>query len=249
MGFLHEGHLSLVHLAQRRSDYVVVSIFVNPTQFGPKEDLKKYPRDMNRDLHLLKQEGANLVFHPQEREIYPLNYHTIVRVENLSSMLCGESRPYHFQGVTTVVLKLFNVIEPDIAVFGEKDFQQVVIIKQMVKDLHLKVKIVTGKTTRESDGLAMSSRNTYLNSAQRKNAPVLYRSLVWAKQRYKRGLRNPRPVLATMKRRIQETGGKIDYIVAVNKDTLQPTDKLKKGTLIALAVFFGKTRLIDNIIL
>lgn len=249
MGFLHPGHLSLVEIAQRRSDFVVVSIYVNPTQFGPKEDLSRYPQDMDRDRALLKHMNTDLVFIPSDREMYPPNHTTAVRVNILSTLLCGQSRPHHFEGVTTIVLKLLHIIEPDIAVFGEKDFQQAVIIKRMVKDLVCRVKIVLGKTVREHDGLAMSSRNTYLTPMQRAQAPILYHMLSWAQQRFNKGTRTPGPIIAIMKKKIEEKGGKIDYIAAVDHNTLQPVKVLKKGTLIALAVFFGKTRLIDNIIL
>ena len=212
MGYLHKGHLSLVHIARRKSEFLVVSIFVNPTQFSPDEDLKKYPWDIKRDLKLLKQEGTDLVFYPSVKQIYPSDYKTYVQVKDLSKLLCGVSRPHHFQGVTTVVLKLFNIIKPDIAVFGQKDYQQGVIIKRMVKDLCLDIKILFGKIIREKDGLAIR---------------VPFFSLF--------------------------TGSSVflltDYIAAVNKNTLEPVKKLKKGTLIALAAYFGKTRLIDNTIL
>lgn len=249
MGYLHDGHLSLITIARRRSDYVVVSIYVNPSQFSPREDLAHYPRDLERDLTLLSRTGADLVFHPPDTEMYPSLHQTTVRVTQLSTVMCGASRPHHFEGVTTIVMKLLNIVEPDIVVFGEKDFQQAVIIKRMVRDLHCKVKVITGKTVREPDGLAMSSRNTYLTPKQRARAPVLYRMLCWARQRYKKGARIPRPVIAIMKQKIQEAGGRVDYITVVDTETLRPVPKMKKGTLIALAVFFGNTRLIDNITL
>lgn len=249
MGYLHQGHLSLVSIARRRSDYVVVSLYVNPTQFGPHEDLAQYPRDLDRDLELLRHAETDLVFHPSDHEMYPLDHHTVVRVTMLSQVLCGRSRPHHFEGVTTIVMKLLNIVEPDIAVFGEKDFQQAVIIKRMVRDLHCRVKILTGKTIREKDGLAMSSRNTYLSPGERKNAPILYQMLQWAKKRFAAGMRSSDRVLTTMAKKIQAKGGLIDYAVAVDPDTLQRVTILKKGTLIALAVNFGKTRLIDNITL
>jgi pantoate--beta-alanine ligase len=249
MGYLHQGHLSLVSIARRRSDYVVVSIYVNPTQFGPQEDLAQYPRDLDRDLKLLRQTGTDLVFHPPDHEMYPPDYQTTVRVTMFSQVLCGRSRPHHFEGVTTIVMKLLNIVEPDIAVFGEKDFQQVIIIKRMVKDLHCRVKILTGKTIREKDGLAMSSRNTFLSPEERQSAPILYQMLQWAKKRFAAGMRSSDRALVTMTRGIKEKGGLIDYVVAVDPDTMQPVTTLKKGTLIALAVFFGKTRLIDNITL
>ena len=249
MGYLHKGHLSLVHIARRKSEFLVVSIFVNPTQFSPDEDLKKYPWDIKRDLKLLKQEGTDLVFYPSVKQIYPSDYKTYVQVKELSKLLCGVSRPHHFQGVTTVVLKLFNIIEPDIAVFGQKDYQQGVIIKRMVKDLNLDIKILFGKIIREKDGLAMSSRNTYLSTQQRENATVLYQSLRWVKWCFNDGLTSPKKAIKKIRAMIKQNSGKVDYIVAVNKNTLEPVKKLKKGTLIALAAYFGKTRLIDNTIL
>jgi len=249
MGYLHKGHLSLVHIARRKSEFLVLSIFVNPTQISPDEDLKKYPWDIKRDLKLLKQEGTDLVFYPSVKQIYPSDYKTYVQVKDLSKLLCGVSRPHHFQGVTTVVLKLFNIIEPDIAVFGQKDYQQGVIIKRMVKDLCLDIKILFGKIVREKDGLAMSSRNTYLSTQQRENATVLYQSLRWVKWCFNDGLTSPKKAIKKIRAMIKQNSGKVDYIVAVNKNTLEPVKKLKKGTLIALAAYFGKTRLIDNTIL
>ena len=249
MGYLHKGHLSLVHIARRKSEFLVVSIFVNPTQFSPDEDLKKYPWDIKRDLKLLKQEGTDLVFYPSVKQIYPSDYKTYVQVKDLSKLLCGVSRPHHFQGVTTVVLKLFNIIKPDIAVFGQKDYQQGVIIKRMVKDLCLDIKILFGKIIREKDGLAMSSRNTYLSTQQRENATVLYQSLRWVKWCFNDGLTSPKKAIKKIRAMIKQNSGKVDYVVAVNKNTLEPVKKLKKGTLIALAAYFGKTRLIDNTIL
>lgn len=249
MGYLHKGHLSLVRIARRKSQFLVVSIFVNPTQFNPDEDLKKYPRDMKRDLKLLKQEGTDLVFYPSVKQIYASDYKTYIYVKDLSKLLCGISRPHHFRGVTTVVLKLFNIIKPDIAVFGQKDYQQAVIIKRMVKDLCLDIKILLGKTIREKDGLAMSSRNTYLSTQQRENAIVLYQSLKWVKWSFNDGLTNPKKAIKKIRVMIKQNSGKVDYIVAVNKNTLEPVKRLKKGTLIALAAYFGKTRLIDNTIL
>lgn len=249
MGYLHQGHLSLVSIARRRSDYVVVSIYVNPIQFGPQDDFSHYPRDIDRDLGLLRHAGTDLAFHPSDHEMYPPDHQTAVRVTMLSQVLCGQSRPHHFEGVTTIVMKLLNIVEPDIAVFGEKDFQQALIIKRMIKDLHCRVKILTGKTIREPDGLAMSSRNTYLSSRERRSAPVLYQTLLWIKQRFAAGMHSPDRMLGAMTKKIQTNGGRIDYLVAVDPDTLRPVTTLKKGTLIALAVFFGKTRLIDNITL
>jgi pantoate--beta-alanine ligase len=246
MGFLHEGHLSLVRIARRKCDFLVVSIFVNPTQFGPKEDFQRYPRNLGRDLRLLKKEGVDLVFNPSQNAMYPKSFRTYVEVSELSKLLCGASRPVHFRGVTTVVLKLFNILTPDVAVFGRKDYQQAVIIKRMVQDMNLDVRILTGKIVREPDGLAMSSRNTYLSKTQRENAAVLYESIKWLRQAYIKGLRDPRLAANKMANMIKNEKGRIDYITLVDKNTLEPVDKLKKGTLLALAVFFGRTRLIDN---
>jgi pantoate--beta-alanine ligase len=249
MGYLHEGHLSLVRIARKKCDFLVVSVFINPTQFGPKEDLRKYPRDLKRDLRLLKKEGTDLVFCPSVKQMYPEGYRTYVEVIEWSKIMCGTSRPIHFRGVTTVVLKLFNILRPDIAVFGSKDFQQAVIIKKMVKDLDLGVKVVTGPIIREPDGLAMSSRNTYLSKLERKNAVILYESLKWVREAYKDGLHDPKVAVARMKKMIKAKGGRIDYVELVDKNTLEPVKKLKRGTLVALAVYFGRTRLIDNTLL
>jgi pantoate--beta-alanine ligase len=249
MGYLHEGHLSLVRIARRKADFVVVSVFVNPTQFGPREDLTRYPRDIKRDRQLLRTENVDIVFAPDEKQMYPPAHDTVVHVEKLSTLLCGVSRPHHFRGVTTVVLKLFNIVQPDIAVFGRKDFQQAVIIRRMVADLDLDITIITGPIVRENDGLAMSSRNTYLTSSQRKNATVLHAALTCARRAYRTGSRDSRPLKNHMAQMIRRKKGRIDYIAVVHKDTLQPQKRLHKNTLIALAVYFGKTRLIDNTIL
>ncbi len=249
MGYLHEGHLSLVRIARRKSQFVVVSIFVNPTQFGPSEDLAKYPQDMKRDAALLKKENVDLIFYPSVNEIYPPDYKTYVYVKELSRLMCGITRPHHFQGVTTVVLNLFNIVKPDIAVFGAKDYQQGVIIKRMTKDLNLDIKIVLGKIIREKDGLAMSSRNIYLSPRHRKNAIVLYQAVRRIRHDFRQGFSDPKRAKTMMRQMIEKKNGRIDYIAVVNKNTLSPVKKLGAGTLIALAVFFGKTRLIDNTIL
>jgi pantoate--beta-alanine ligase len=249
MGFLHEGHLSLVRLARRKCDFLVVSIFVNPTQFGPKEDFRQYPRDLKKDLSMLGKEGVDLVFNPSVEEMYAPGHRTYVEVIDWSRLLCGASRPVHFRGVTTVVLKLFNIIEPDVAVFGRKDYQQAVIIKRMVKDLNLNVDVITGPIVREKDGLAMSSRNIYLSPMQRQNAVILNESLKWAGLSFKKGARDAKDARRRMAQMIRKKGGKVDYIAVVDKNTLEPVKRLKRGTLIALAVFFGRTRLIDNTLL
>ncbi len=248
MGYLHEGHLSLIRIAHKHSDYVVCSIFVNPIQFGPNEDFNRYPRDLKRDEGLLKSERVDLLFYPKLKAMYPDDYKTYVEVEELSSILCGRSRSGHFRGVATVVLKLFNIVQPDIAVFGEKDYQQAVIIKQMVKDLNLDVKIITGPIVREPDGLAMSSRNTYLSPEERINATVLYQALTWARNSfYKENIKSPEYLITQMRQMIETKGGQVDYITIVNKNILTPVKFIKKGDRILLAVFFGRTRLIDNI--
>lgn len=249
MGYLHEGHLSLVRIARRKSQFVVVSIFVNPTQFSPHEDLSKYPRDMKRDAVLLRKEKVDLIFCPSVNEIYPPDHKTYVYVKELNRLMCGASRPHHFQGVTTVVLNLFNIVKPDIAVFGAKDYQQGMIIKRMTKDLNLDIKIIIGKIIREKDGLALSSRNIYLSPRQRKNATILYQALRRIKHDFRQGFSDPRRAKTMICQMIEEKNGRLDYIAVVNKNTLLPVKKLDAGTLIALAVFFGKTRLIDNTIL
>ena len=249
MGYLHEGHLSLVRIARRKSDVLVVSIFVNPMQFAPSEDFRQYPRDLNSDMKQLRNERVDLIFYPDTERMYPPNYATSVEVKGLDQVLCGMSRPHHFRGVTTVVLKLFSIVNPDIAVFGKKDYQQAVIIKRMVKDLNLGVEVVLGKIIREKDGLALSSRNIYLSQKQRKDAVVLYQSLQWIQRAFKNGLRGRKEALKKIRGMIRHRGGQIDYVEAVDKGTLKPVKRLKKGTLIALAVNFGRTRLIDNTIL
>jgi pantoate--beta-alanine ligase len=249
MGCLHEGHLSLVRLAREKNRFVVVSIFVNPTQFAPHEDFMTYPRDLKRDLRLLRKERVDLVFHPLVRTLYPPGYKTSVVVEDLGKILCGVSRPGHFKGVATVVLKLFNIVKPDIAVFGQKDYQQTVVIRQMVRDLDLRVKILIGKTIRESDGLAMSSRNLYLSDRERHAAPVLYQSLSWAKNAFGRGNNDAPAIIGKVRRMIEKKGGRTDYVEVLDKNTLTRIRYLKKGSVIALAAYFGRTRLIDNIII
>lgn len=250
MGYLHEGHLSLVRLARRRADHVVASIFVNPAQFGPREDLARYPRDLARDLRLLRQAGCDLVFFPSVRAMYPAGYRTYVNVTGFDSVLCGASRPGHFRGVATVVLKLFNIVRPDIAVFGRKDFQQTVVIRRMAADLDLDLRVVVGPTVREKSGLAMSSRNKYLSAGDRRRAAVLYRTLRWASAAVRAGkLRDPKALIARMKKMIRRSGGRIDYAEVVEPTDLAPARRLRRGQVAALAVFFGKTRLIDNITL
>ncbi len=249
MGYLHEGHLNLVRIARKRSDLSVVSIFVNPLQFGPKEDFKEYPRDINRDKKLLEREKVDILFYPDEKEMYPDDFATYIKIERLTEGLCGRSRPGHFQGVATVVGKLFNIVMPDFAVFGQKDAQQALVIKRMVRDLNLPIKIIVAPTVREKDGLAMSSRNIYLAPNERKEATVLYHSLMMAREMIKKGERNPSLIIGKMREMIEEKNGKIDYISIVDTKELRDLDLIKGEVLIALAVYFGKTRLIDNIIL
>jgi len=247
MGFLHEGHLRLVRAARRQSDFVVVSIFVNPIQFGPKEDFRRYPRDFNRDRRLLQTAGADLIFYPGVKDMYPEGFASFVEVERLGEGLCGKSRPGHFRGVTTVVAKLFNAVLPDVAVFGAKDAQQAFVIRRMTRDLGFRTRIVILPTAREKDGLAMSSRNVYLTPQQRAEAQALHRSLLLAKRLIGQGERNAAKVKAAMRRLIRrESSGRIDYVEMVDTDELRSVKAIKGETLVALAVFFGKTRLIDN---
>lgn len=248
MGYFHEGHLSLIDVARKNCDIVVVSLFVNPTQFGPNEDLAKYPRDFERDERLAKEHGADIIFYPDTREMYPDPFLTYVVTEKLSGVLCGESRPIHFRGVTTVVAKLFNIVQPDIAVFGRKDAQQAIIIKKMVADLNFPVEIIVAPIIREADGLAMSSRNTYLNSKERKQAPIIYRALQKAIEMVQRGELDAESVERSIRQQIETAPlARIEYIEIVNEKNLEPVKTIEPGTFIAVAVWFGKTRLIDNV--
>lgn len=250
MGYLHEGHLSLVRKARELADKVIVSIFVNPTQFGPNEDFERYPRDLKRDLGLLEKEGVDVVFAPTIRDMYPEGYGTYVENITLTDKLCGKSRPGHFRGVTTVVSKLFNICLPHVAVFGQKDAQQVMIIERMVKDLNFPVAIVRGDIVREPDGLAMSSRNAYLSEEERKKAPVLYQSLLLAKDLIEKGERNPATVREAVCRFIGTVPeASIDYVEVLGGEDLRDLERLEGKVLVALAVRFGSTRLIDNMLL
>ncbi len=247
MGYLHEGHLSLVKASLKDSDCTVVSIFVNPTQFGPKEDFKEYPRDLARDTRLLEELGVDFLFCPDSTEMYPPDYKTYVEVENLQDKLCDRSRPGHFRGVCTVVLKLFNIVQPDVAFFGQKDAQQAIILKRMVSDLNLDVRIDVMPTVREEDGLALSSRNVYLNSEQRQAALCLSGSLREAAGMIRSGERRTAPLMDRMREIIDgEDLAKLDYIAIVDMGSLEPLKEIEKEALIALAVFFGSVRLIDN---
>lgn len=248
MGYLHEGHLSLVREAKKRNDRAAVSIFVNPKQFGPAEDYNVYPRDFNRDAALLEKEGVDLIFYPAVEEMYPAGYKTYVEVEDLENRLCGRSRPGHFRGVCTVVLKLFNLIQPDEAYFGWKDAQQVIILKKMVEDLNLPVKIRSMPLIREKDGLALSSRNIYLNPQERQASVVLYRSLELAEEIIKNGERQAARIRQQMVNLISaEPLARIDYVEIVDPQTLEPLVTIDGDALVAVAVYFGRTRLIDNL--
>ena len=249
MGYLHEGHLALVDAAHCHADIVVVSIFVNPTQFAPGEDLNSYPRDFERDCKLCKQRHVDAVFAPSPGEMYPEENTTWVTEESLTGVLCGESRPTHFRGVTTVVTKLFNIVLPDIAIFGEKDFQQAAVIKKMTKDLNFPVDIITVPIVREEDGLAMSSRNKYLSETERKSATSIYKALKKAEERVLAGEHNPAAVIDEITLQITQNGGKIDYVAMMDPKTLKPLSNAASETLIAVAAYFGNTRLIDNIVI
>jgi pantoate--beta-alanine ligase len=250
MGYLHAGHLSLVHAARQECDVVVMSIFVNPRQFGPQEDLESYPRDMERDLALAREAGVDVVFAPDVDEVYPSGYQTEVMVPTLTQPLCGASRPGHFNGVTTVVAKLFNMVGPDRAYFGQKDYQQATVIQRMVTDLNMPLTIVACPIVREDDGLAMSSRNAYLNPEERQAALVLSRTLRLAQEQLIQGERQPQRLEATLREAIAaEPLARIDYAAVCDPHTLQRVEHLSGSVLVALAVFIGATRLIDNALL
>ncbi len=248
MGYLHEGHLSLIRLAKKKSDAVVVSIFVNPIQFGPKEDFKRYPRDLKRDTRLARKAGCDILFIPTQRQMYPERYYAYVIVEKLSDTLEGKFRMGHFKGVATVVAKLFNIVQPDLAFFGQKDAQQAVIIQKMVKDLNFNLKIIIGPTVREPSGLALSSRNSYLAEDEKKTAQVLFESLKKALNLIEQGERNSFKIMHEMEKMIlSKPKTIIDYIAITDSQTLEPLEKLSGEVLISMAVFVGSTRLIDNL--
>ena len=250
MGFLHAGHISLVRRARDECKSVVVSIFINPTQFGPNEDLSKYPRDLDRDLRLLEEAGADLVWTPTPEVMYPPGFQTWVEVQEMTQPLEGAQRPGHFLGVTTVVAKLFNAVQPTKAYFGQKDAQQAAVIRQMVRDLNFPIEIVVCPIVREPDGLAMSSRNVYLDAEQRKAATVLYRALSAAKNEYEKGERDAEKLRRMMKEVIErEPLAQMQYVSCADYDTLQELDKVTGKILLSMAVFIGKTRLIDNFVL
>lgn len=251
MGYLHDGHLSLVRHAQADCGTVAVSIFVNPTQFGPSEDFAAYPRNLERDLDLLRNEGVHIVFAPSSDEIYPQGFTTYVEVENITTRLEGAARPTHFRGVTTVVCKLLNIIQPTRAYFGQKDAQQCIVIRTMVRDLCMPTNIVIRPTVREPDGLAMSSRNTYLSPDERQAAPVLYRALLAAQQQYTQGERQAAALRQAMQHILDaEPRAQVEYISAAHPHTLHELDQVDEaGVLLSLAVRIGTTRLIDNILI
>ncbi len=250
MGFFHAGHVSLMRAAREENDFVVVSLFVNPIQFGPREDFKEYPRDLQRDVEIAAQAGVDCIFHPRVEDMYPQPYLTFVEVEGITEGLCGASRPGHFRGVATVVAKLFHIIPAHRAYFGLKDAQQVRVIQKMVEDLNFDIQIVTCPTVREEDGLAMSSRNVYLKPEERRAATVLYRSLRRAEEMVRGGEREAREVLAAVRETLEtEPLVEPEYVEAVDWEGLRPVERLQGKVLIALAARVGKARLIDNVLL
>lgn len=250
MGYLHEGHLSLVEASKKENDVTVLTIFVNPTQFAPNEDLSKYPRNMERDLKLCSEAGVDFVFAPEVSELYPESFSTYVNVEGITSELCGKSRPTHFRGVTTIMSKLFNILAPDRAYFGQKDAQQYFVIERMTADLNMDIRLEMCPIVREDDGLAISSRNIYLSPDERKQSLILSESLKLAEDLILSGQRNVDIVISEMRKNIEKMNlANIDYIEIVQTKTLQPAELINGSILVALAVRFGNTRLIDNIIL
>lgn len=250
MGALHAGHLSLVRRARELADAVVVSIFVNPLQFGPKEDLEKYPRQLEADSARLEHEGVEVVFAPTPAAMYPPGATTVVYVEGLSERLDGQSRPGHFRGVTTVVAKLFHIVGPDVAVFGQKDAAQVAVLRRMVRDLNFPLQLVVAPIVREADGLALSSRNAFLTSDQRRQALVLHRSLQRVEQLALQGETRAEALrTAALAELASEPAAQLDYFVIVDADTLEPVSSVENGALVAVAASFGQTRLIDNLLL
>lgn len=247
MGYLHEGHESLIRKASEENDRVVVSIFVNPIQFGPKEDLSTYPRDLDRDSKLCERSRADIIFHPENEEMYFKDFSTFVDMSGLTAGLCGKSRPNHFRGVCTVVTKLFNIVSPDRAYFGEKDAQQLAVIKRMVRDLNIDIEIIGCPIVREKDGLAKSSRNTYLSIEERKAATILNKSLMLSKEKIQLGERNSEVIIEIIKEIINsEKLARVDYIEIVDSLSMERVERIEKSVLVAIAVFIGKTRLIDN---
>ncbi|MGJ8455473.1 pantoate--beta-alanine ligase [Pseudothermotoga sp. U03pept] len=250
MGYLHQGHLSLVKRSKSENDVTVVSIFVNPTQFGPNEDYTSYPRDLKRDLSMLEKENVDFVFAPEVEEMYPKDYSTYINEERLSRYLCGKSRPGHFRGVCTVVAKLFNIVKPHRAYFGQKDAQQFRVIRRMVRDLNIDVEVVECPIVREPDGLAMSSRNVYLSFEERAQAVALSKSLKLAENLYNSGERSASRITEKITEYLSSFEKlKIDYVEVVDEETLEPIEKIQRKAIVALAVWVGKARLIDNTIL
>lgn len=250
MGYLHEGHLALVRKARELGDIVVASIFINPTQFGPKEDLAKYPRDFDRDASLLEQEKTDIIFYPDSKEMYPKGYSTYVQVRDLQNFLCGKSRVGHFVGVATVVTKLFNIVRPHFAVFGQKDYQQLKIIERMVQDLNMDLEIIGYPTIRENDGLAMSSRNTYLSPEERSRALLIPTSLTEAERLFRNGTRDASLLKREVERILKSKEGvDIEYVSITDPETLEDVEQIKDKALVAIACHVGKTRLIDNTVL
>jgi pantoate--beta-alanine ligase len=250
MGFFHEGHLSLMRMAKSKADLVVVSLFVNPAQFGPNEDLSRYPRDFERDSKLAERQGVGCLFCPGAGDIYPPGFQTWVRVEGLGQGLCGASRPEHFRGVATIVAKLLIIVQPDMAIFGQKDFQQLQVIRRMVRDLNIPVNIIAHPIVREPDGLAMSSRNTYLDAKERESALSLFQALRLAEKMVAKGCRSGPEVIQAIRNHIQSFDNtKIDYIFLGDPESLEECQEIVGGALLALAVWIGKTRLIDNTLL
>ena len=250
MGFLHDAHLSLARDGKKRGDRVVVSIFVNPAQFSPNEDFAAYPRDFERDRGLLEREQVDVLFHPSVREIYPQGYQTHVDVDNLSALLCGAHRPGHFQGVATVVAKLFNIVRPHVAIFGEKDYQQLQLVRRLVRDLNFDIEIIGHPIVREADGLAMSSRNIYLSPEERQASLCLSRALVRAACMVQRGETRGRVITEAVRAGIEkEPLARVEYVTLCDSATLEPVEEIQESALLALAVRIGKTRLIDNQIL
>lgn len=250
MGYLHEGHLALVRKARELADIVVVSIFINPIQFGPQEDLARYPRDFERDAKLLEQEKTDIIFFPEGKEMYPKGYNTYVEVKDLQNHLCGLSRMGHFVGVATVVAKLFNVVKPHFAVFGQKDYQQLKVIERMVTDLNMDLEVVGYPTVREKDGLAMSSRNTYLSLEERERALLIYGAMTKIESLFKSGIKSAGALKEEGKRILTSRDGvDVEYISITDADSLEDVDQIQDRALLAIACKVGKTRLIDNVIL
>ncbi len=249
MGYFHEGHLALMRKAKSECDFVVVSIFVNPTQFGPKEDYHRYPRDLKRDSEIAEECGVDLIFAPSVEEMYPEEQLTWVEMDEITDVLCGKFRLGHFRGVATVVAKLFNIVQPNVAYFGEKDYQQLQVVKKMVKDLNFPVEIVGVPTVRENDGLALSSRNTYLSDEERRNALLLSKSLKKAQELYEKGERKVSTIREEMLEVLNTSQVKLEYLEIRDARSLKPLEKIEGEALVALAAYVGETRLIDNVVL